>query len=68
MKNTLYVVANSNNMNGHGEGIVHSAGKPIYKNIQLAVNIVLPIIIIGWGAPVIILVARKKEEPVNVGE
>ena len=68
LKNTLYVVANSNNMNGHGEGIVHSAGKPIYKNIQLAVNIVLPIIIIGWGAPVIILVARKKEEPVNVGE
>ena len=68
LKNTLYVVANSNNMNGHGEGIVHSVGKPIYKNIQLAVNIVLPIIIIGWGAPVIILVARKKEEPVNVGE
>lgn len=58
-KNILYTVGNSNAMNGHGKGIVYKAALPTYRILQIALDIAIPVIIIGWGAAVIILASRK---------
>ena len=62
MKNILYVVGNSNNMNGYGEGVTRSSGTSVLLIIQIAMDVAIPLIIIGWGAVAFIMVKKKNPE------
>lgn len=61
LKNTLYTIVNSNAMNGHGSGIVYESGFPIFRILQIVIDIVIPVGIVVSGVIVIMSVKKKPD-------
>jgi beta-glucosidase len=60
VKHILYTVANSNAMNGIGEGVIYTTQMAYWRIVLIAVDIVVPVLLIAWGV-LVILKAKKKE-------
>lgn len=60
VKRILYTVANSNAMNGYGEGIVNSTGLAPWRIALIVCDVIIPVGLAAWGV-FAILNARKKE-------
>lgn len=65
MKNLLWTVGNSAAMNGHGDGITYRTAMPAYTVLQIAVDVAIPVIILGWGIPVFLIVRKRPEVVVS---
>jgi beta-glucosidase len=52
-KNILYTVANSNAMNGYGEGLVYKYTMPTWIILVIVINVGLVVIFVVWGVYVI---------------
>lgn len=61
MKDVLYMVGNSAAMNGHGSGISYRSGIAPYQIIWIVVDILIPLVILAWGIPAIIIVSKRDD-------
>ena len=63
VKNILYVVTNSNAMNGKGEGIVYRYAMPYWQIGLIALNVVMWLLVVLIG--VIRIRKTKKKHPIQ---
>ena len=66
--NILYVLANSNVMNGIGEGVTLAMGLSPWQKVNVIIGVVIGVLLIAWGAFVIVRMymkenKRQKAEP-----
>lgn len=58
-KHLLYTVVNSNAMNGLGQGGAVLVREATWRSVLRGVDIALPILLLGWGVPLLIKIYRK---------
>ncbi len=62
VKHVLYTVANSNAMNGIGEGVIYKTYMAYWRIALIVIDVVVPVGLIAWGAVVIVRAIKKSKK------
>ena len=62
VKHVLYTVANSNAMNGIGEGVIYKTYMAYWRIALIVIDVVVPVGLIAWGAAVIVRAIKKSKK------
>lgn len=65
--NILYVLANSNVMNGIGDGVVMAMGLSPWQEFNVWVGVGIGVVLIAWGAFAIALMYKKEKRRASAG-